>query len=103
MRTVWRGAPHATEIPYVFDTVRAHYGRRTSRADESMARLMHAYWVAFAKTGRPDPAGEPAWPEYHTATDRLLNFTGHGPAIERDPWRRRLDLAEAAVHSRTRH
>jgi para-nitrobenzyl esterase len=88
------GAPHASEIPFVFDTVAAHYGSATSRADEAMARTMHAYWVAFAKTGRPEPKGLPAWPEYHASTDRLLSFTEHGPVPEADPWRRRLDLAE---------
>ncbi len=102
MRKSWRGAPHATEIPYVFDTVRAHYGRLTTRADQAMARIMHAYWVAFAKTGRPDPAGEPAWPRYEAATDRLLNFTERGPVAERDPWRKRLDLAEAAERIESR-
>lgn len=103
MRGTWSGAPHASEIPYVFDTVRAHYGRRTSAADEAMARIVHAYWVAFAKTGRPDPAGEPAWPAYHASTDRLLNFTDHGPVAGRDPWRTRLDLAGAAARARTGH
>ncbi len=89
------GAMHATEIPFVFDTVKAHYGGKTSRADETMAREMHAYWVAFAKTGRPDPAGLPRWPQYHASTDRLMNFTAHkGPVAEADPWKARLDLAE---------
>lgn len=89
------GAMHATEIPFVFDTVSAHYGAKTSRADETMARDMHAYWVAFAKTGRPDPAGLPPWPAYRASTDRLMNFTAHqGPVAEADPWKSRLDLAE---------
>ena len=93
MRKIWTtGAPHASEIPYVFDTVRAHYGARTSAADEAMARAMHRYWVAFARTGRPDPTGEPAWPRYHARTDRLMNFTEQGPVAERDPWHKRLDL-----------
>ena len=93
MRRLWAsGAPHASEIPYVFDTVRAHYGARTTAADEAMARAMHRYWVAFAKTGRPDPAGEPVWPRLHARSDRLLNFTERGPAAERDPWGKRLDL-----------
>jgi para-nitrobenzyl esterase len=88
------GAPHASEIPFVFDTVAAHYGRQTSRADEAMAREVHAYWVAFAKTGRPEPAGLPDWPEYHASSDRLMAFTDRGPVPEADPWRKRLDLAE---------
>lgn len=88
------GAPHASEIPFVFDTVVAHYGEKTSRADEAMARAVHAYWIAFARTGRPDPRGEPAWPEYHADTDRLMSFTEHGPVPEADPWKRRLDIAQ---------
>jgi para-nitrobenzyl esterase len=87
------GAPHASEIPFVFDTVGARYGERTSRADEAMAREVHAYWVAFAKSGRPEPAGLPAWPEYRARGDRLMAFTEHGPLAEADPWRKRLDLA----------
>lgn len=88
------GAMHASEIPYAFDTVRAHYGKETSSADEDMARTMHKYWVAFAKTGRPDPAGLPAWPAYRERTDELMNFTEQGPKPEADPWKKRLDVAE---------
>ncbi|MGA7538799.1 MAG: carboxylesterase family protein [Steroidobacteraceae bacterium] len=94
LRRSLSGAPHASEIPFVFDTVAAHYGSETSRADETLARRMHAYWVAFAKTGRPDPQGLPAWPEYHASTDRLMRFTERGPVPEADPWKSRLDLAE---------
>lgn len=91
------GAMHASEIPFVFDTVTAHYGKQTSRADEAMARVMHEYWVAFAKTGKPAHAGLHSWPEYHERTDRLMNFTEHGPVPEADPWRMRLDVAERAA------
>lgn len=91
-RGKWWGAWHATEIPFVFDTLRVHYGALTSRADEVMARTMQRYWVAFARTGHPDPAGEPRWPRYQTRADRLMNFTDHGPVFEPDPYRQRLDL-----------
>lgn len=96
MRKKWWGAWHATEIPFVFDTVKAAYGAQTSHADEAMARTMQRYWVAFARTGRPDPTGEPAWPRYHAHKDRLMNFTDHGPVFERDPFHKRLDLVERA-------
>ena len=94
LRNTLSGAPHASEIPFAFDTVMAHYGKQTSGADEAMARAMHAYWVAFARTGRPDPPGQPAWPEYHASTDQLMNFTDRGPVPEADPWKRRLDISE---------
>jgi para-nitrobenzyl esterase len=93
-RGKWPGVWHAAEIPFVFDTVRAHYGTQTSAADEAMAHEVQSYWVAFARTGRPDPAGEPAWPRYDARSDRLMNFTLRGPKAERDPWRKRLDLTE---------
>ncbi len=94
LRKTLSGAPHASEIPYVFDTVAERYGTATSRADEAMARAVHAYWIAFARTGRPDPRGEPAWPAYRSSTDELMSFTDRGPVPEADPWKRRLDLAE---------
>lgn len=97
-RNTLSGAPHASEIPYVFDTVSARYGKETSPADEAMARVVHAYWVAFARTGRPDPSGQPAWPEYHQSSDELMSFTDQGPVPEADPWKRRLDFAERQYH-----
>lgn len=53
IRGKWPGAWHAAEIPFVFDTVRAHYGAETSAADETMAREMQIYWVAFARLVAP--------------------------------------------------
>jgi len=97
LRKTLSGAPHASEIPYVFDTVAARYGRATSHADETMARAVHAYWIAFARTGRPEPRGEPAWPRFHPSADELMSFTDRGPVAEADPWKRRLDLAERAA------
>ncbi|MGA7158390.1 MAG: carboxylesterase family protein [Acidobacteriaceae bacterium] len=62
MRSKWPGAPHATEIPFVFDTVKAKYGKDLAPNDEKVAEDMHSYWVAFAKTGDPAPANLPARP-----------------------------------------
>jgi para-nitrobenzyl esterase len=98
LRNTLAGAPHASEIPYVFDTVSARYGRATSGADEAMARVVHGYWIAFARTGRPDPSGQPAWPEYRQGSDELMSFTDHGPVPEADPWKSRLDFAEREYH-----
>ena len=35
MRKQWAGAPHATEIPFVFDTVSARYGKDLAEADKA--------------------------------------------------------------------
>jgi para-nitrobenzyl esterase len=61
---------------------------------------MHQYWVAFVKTGKPEPAGEPAWPAYDAKSDRTMDFTDNGPVAGPDPWKARLDLAAAASDRR---
>jgi para-nitrobenzyl esterase len=67
-------ASHADEIQYMLE----YWGRRTpmsvvSAEDRKMASLMHACWIAFAKTDAPSCGGI-AWPAYAPATDRLMEF-----------------------------
>jgi para-nitrobenzyl esterase len=95
MRQEWHGAPHASEIPYVFDTVKARYGSALTSDDEKAAQTIHAYWLQFAKTGNMNPPGLPAWPQYSANTDMLMNFTAAGLVAGADPWKARLDLVEA--------
>ncbi len=83
------GALHATEIPFAFDTVSARYGKDTTPADEAAAKAMHQYWVAFARTGKPEPAGEPAWPAYDARSDQIMDFTNSGPVAGPDPLQKR--------------
>jgi para-nitrobenzyl esterase len=92
MRNEWHGAPHASEIPYVFDTVKARYGAALTPEDEKAAQTMHAYWVQFAKTGSLNPPGLPVWPQYSPTTDMIMNFTAEGAIPESDPTKARLDL-----------
>ncbi|MGZ3376629.1 MAG: carboxylesterase/lipase family protein [Phenylobacterium sp.] len=99
------GAPHASEIPFVFDkyaetyigiVTPTHSGSPTA-LDSQVARTMHAYWVNFAKTGDPNGAGLPAWPRYSAAKDELMVFQRDGIAkAQPDPWRARMELTEAA-------
>jgi para-nitrobenzyl esterase len=98
MRKEWKGAPHASEIPFVFDTVKARYGEALVPADEKAARAMNAYWVQFAKTGDPSAPGLPAWPRHSKEKDQLLNFTADGPLPMADPAKARLDLIESIHH-----
>ena len=91
-----KGAPHASEIPYVFDTVEASiFGQSLVPTDESIAGKMHAYWVNFAKAGNPNGEGLPNWPAYDPEKDMLMNFTSNGPEAMADPWKSRLDVTEA--------
>ena len=100
MRSKWPGAPHATEIPFVFDTVQAKYGNDLAPEDEKIAQAMLNYWAAFAKTGDPSTGNSPAWPRYSPETDMLMNFTPDGlPVAEADPLKARLDVTAAYVSS----
>ncbi len=97
MRSQWPGAPHATEIPFVFDTVAAKYGKDLAPQDEATAQAANAYWANFAKTGDPNGPGLPTWPAYRAATDQIIDFTPDGPKGGPDPFKARMDLTERAA------
>ncbi len=85
------GAPHATDIPFAFDTVAARYGKDLTAQDAALAKAMHEYWVTFARTGKPTAKGHPDWPAYNAKTDLIMDFTANGPVAIADPWRERMD------------
>lgn len=99
------GAPHATEIPFITDTVSARYGTAATAQDQAVAKIMHAYWLNFAKTGNPNGRGGdggilPAWPAYAPGKDWLMDFTADGQARQMaDPWKARLDVTAAVAGS----
>jgi para-nitrobenzyl esterase len=97
IRASTKGALHATEIPFVFETVRAKYGDATTAEDEALAAAANAYWVAFAKTGDPNGDGRPKWPAYSAKDDVIMEFAITGAAAKTDPWKARLDLVERAA------
>ncbi len=94
LRSTTPGALHATEIPFVFQTVGAKYAAAATAEDEALAAAANAYWVAFAKHGDPGAAGGPQWPAYTAKDDVILDFTPSGPVAKADPWRARLDFVE---------
>jgi para-nitrobenzyl esterase len=91
------GALHATEIPFVFATVKTKYAADASADDVAMGETANAYWATFAKTGTPAAQGQPAWPAYTAASDTILDFATGGPVAKADPWKARLDLVEKAA------
>jgi para-nitrobenzyl esterase len=89
-------ASHADEIQYVWE----YWGRRTpmslvSAEDQRMAGLMHACWVAFARTGAPR-CGTEAWPAYDPAKDQLMEF-GAESGVRANLRKTRLDFQEAVA------
>ncbi len=55
------GAPHASELRYVFNTLKnpEEYPESQTLSDQVVD-----YWVQFAKTGNPNRDGLPEWPAY---------------------------------------
>lgn len=100
MRKEWAGAPHATEIPFVFDTVKARYGNSLDPADSAMAKAANTYWASFAKNADPNGEGLSNWPAYNSKTDMLMEFTNTAPLATTDPWKARLDLTEGLANKR---
>jgi para-nitrobenzyl esterase len=68
------GVPHAGEIPFVFGTGDAVWGAAMTDADREISRKVMAYWLAFARTGKPAVEGSPAWPAHTSRSDRVLEF-----------------------------
>ncbi|MDB6161763.1 MAG: putative carboxylesterase [Gammaproteobacteria bacterium] len=100
MRKESPGAPHASDIPFAFNTVAARYGKDLTERDAAAAKTMHDYWVAFVKSGKPEVAGQPAWPSYDAKSDTIMDFTNNGAVVGADTWKPRLDLVENYSESR---
>ena len=100
IRKPGQGAPHASEIPYVFDTVAAKYGKALAPDDEAIAKAANSYWVNFAKTSDPNGPGLPHWPRFDPAKDTIMNFTEQkGPVGGPDPWKAKLDVITKSASS----
>ena len=97
LRATVPGAGHDNEMEMVFATPSVQARPGWSAADQKMAEQVSNYWVAFAKTGKPQVPGQPAWPPLTAAQDRLLEFSKTGTQVVPDFGRIRLDMLEAAA------
>ena len=80
------GTGHGFEIPYVLNVPSAIVGAaNTSDDDVAMGKAASAYWVNFAKTGDPNGAGLPEWPQHKPGSQQVLNFTNDGIKLMDDP------------------
>lgn len=92
-----RGAQHASDIPFFFDTEAVKYGDKTTPRDRAVGRVISAYLVNFARTGDPNGDGLPKWRRYSSAEDPIMNFAEDGLAAAlKDPLGGKLQMPSAA-------
>jgi len=89
-----RGARHAADIPYVFNSNRGYAGE-----DLATAQTMNAYWASFAKYLNPGAAGGPQWDKYNVANDNLLEFSNSGPRVTTKMQDALLNFTESQPHT----
>lgn len=85
------GAPHAAEIPYVFDTLTKdrRAGRRMTPKDLAVGAYIHSCWVAFAKASvnatRLSCANGFEWPARTAANGQAVAIFQERPSLGKAP------------------
>nr|WP_258314725.1 carboxylesterase family protein [Streptomyces sp. Act143] len=75
------GAPHASELPYLFDL--GGRPRDLTAAQRRLADTMIDYWTRFARTGDPNGPSSPHWPRH-----RVLSLAPDHIVPAGGPWLR---------------
>ncbi|MDP3159430.1 MAG: carboxylesterase/lipase family protein [Reyranella sp.] len=86
---------HTLEIPFVFGNVETAALTGDDPARLKLADRMSRAWLAFARHGRPDHAGLPAWPVYSTA-ERATMILDTTCRVENDPFSTERQVWETA-------
>jgi para-nitrobenzyl esterase len=70
------GAPHWTEVPYVFANFGWFDEEHMALRPEDLAEsdLIRRYWINFAAGGDPNGAGLPRWPRFEERTSSAMVF-----------------------------
>lgn len=94
------GAPHASDIPFFFNTVAAKYGDALTEQDKAAASAAHQYLVNFVKTGKPGGEGKAEWQPFRAELSNMLDMGRNGEMTHgTDPWKARLDVVKAAINA----
>ncbi|WP_420139308.1 carboxylesterase/lipase family protein [Sphingomonas sp.] len=93
MQKEWGGAPHASEIPFIFDTLNERYERALTARDKQIAGWMHGAWIAFARSSIPLTRGR-SWTRFAHPSSDLNYISRDGVTVRQDPLAERLDFVE---------
>jgi len=90
------GAPHGSEVPFVFGAIREP---RHNTTDQQISATMQEYWTNFAITGDPNGGNLPSWPKFEPAARAYLDFTDAGPVAKEGLRRQICDLYTEKINS----
>jgi len=77
-----QGAVHGAELPYVFGYF-PRWGNISGKfadIDIQLSDLVESYWTNFAKTGNPNSAGLPEWPQFGVER-KFIRFQQDGKVV----------------------
>jgi para-nitrobenzyl esterase len=87
------GAPHASEIPFIFGTLPVWQRMRNyNDSDRQYAPQMQDYWTNFAKTGDPNGGKLVKWPKFDATSRAYLDFTDADPIVKEGLRREACDV-----------
>jgi len=87
------GAPHASEIPFIFGTLPVWQNmRKYNDSDQRYAPQMQEYWTNFAKTGDPNGGKLVKWPKFDATARAYMDFTDAGPVAKEGLRRQACDV-----------
>jgi para-nitrobenzyl esterase len=87
------GTPHASEIEFVFQTLKSKEQQPWRQEDFKLSGLMGDYWTNFAKTGNPNGKGLPEWPAY-SAGHKVMHLD-RAPHVTTDDGRARYEFLDS--------
>lgn len=95
-----RGARHASDVAYTFDTLGA-MDPRADANDLKVAAQVADYWAAFVRDHDPNVSGLPRWPQAGRKGEVVLQIGPSGIAAGVDPLGPRLDALEVIATRQT--
>jgi len=90
-----RGAAHSAEIQYAMGNLDLDKRYAWEPADYKVSEVMQAYFANFVKTGNPNGAGLPDWPQYKSASNFSRMRISLNSHAEPEPERARYLVLDA--------
>jgi len=77
------GAPHGSEVPYVFGTLETNPSAdRYNDTDRKLSEQIQKYWTTFARTGDPNDGVQTRWPKFDPEKRGYLDLMDTGPVAK---------------------